>query len=204
MSSDTPASMKITLASKSAARAQLLAGAGVSFGTVGSGVDEDAAKARLLSDDADPRDIALALAETKALVVSTRRSGLIIGADQTLDLDGSLFDKVATLDEARHRLERLRGREHQLHSGVAVARDGAVIWRETRSATLRMRDFSDGFLAAYLARNGEAALSSVGCYQLEGEGLQLFDRIEGDYFTILGLPMLGLLALLRREGVIAA
>ena len=204
MSEGGQASKQVTLASKSAARAQLLAGAGVSFETMGSGVDEDAAKARLLSDDADPRDIALALAETKALVVSTRRPGLIIGADQTLDLDGSLFDKVATLDEARHRLERLRGREHQLHSGVAVARDGAVIWRETRGATLGMRDFSDGFLAGYLARNGEAALSSVGCYQLEGEGLQLFDRIEGDYFTILGLPMLGLLALLRREGVIAA
>ena len=194
----------LTLASKSAARAQLLAAAGLVFDTVGSDVDEDAAKARLLADDADPRDIAQALAETKALVVSTRRPGLIIGADQTLDLDGSLFDKVTSLEEARHRLERLRGREHQLHSGVAVARDGVVIWRETQSASLVMRDFSDGFLSAYLARNGDAALSSVGCYQLEGEGLQLFEKIEGDYFTILGLPMLGLLNLLRREGVIAA
>ena len=194
----------ITLASKSTARAQLLAGAGVVFETVGSGVDEDAAKARLHAEDADPRDIALALAETKALVVSTRRSGLVIGADQTLDLEGSLFDKVATIEEARHRLERLRGREHQLHSGVAVARDGLVIWRETRSATLAMRNFSTVFLEAYLARNGDAILSSVGCYQLEGEGLQLFERIDGDYFTILGLPMLGLLALLRREGLVAA
>jgi septum formation protein len=193
----------VTLASRSAARAQLLAGAGVTFTAIGSEVDEDAAKARLLADDAGPGDIALALAETKALVVSTRRDGLIIGADQTLDLDGSLFDKVATLDEARHRLERLRGREHQLHSGVAVARGGEVIWRETRTASLVMRRFSDDFLDAYLTRNGEAALSSVGCYQLEGEGLQLFERIDGDYFTILGLPMLGLLALLRREGVIA-
>ena len=194
----------VTLASKSAARVQLLAGAGLTFETVGSGVDEDAAKARLLADDAGPRDIAQALAETKALVVSTRRPGLIIGADQTLDLDGSLFDKVTCVDEAQHRLERLRGREHQLHSGVAVARDGVVIWRETQSASLTMRDFSDAFLLAYLARNGEAVLSSVGCYQLEGEGLQLFEQIAGDYFTILGLPMLGLLALLRREGVIAA
>lgn len=193
----------VTLASKSAARAQLLAGAGVVFETVGSGLDEDAAKARLLSDDADPRDIALSLAETKALVVSTRRPGLIVGADQTLDLDGSLYDKVSNLDEARHRLERLRGRTHQLHSGIAVARDGEVIWREVESARLTMRDFGDDFLGGYLARNREAILSSVGCYQLEGEGLQLFDRIEGDYFTILGLPLLGLLALLRREGVIA-
>lgn len=194
----------LTLASKSAARAQLLAAAGLVFETAVSGVDEEAAKARLLADDADPRDIAQALAETKALVVSTRRPGLIIGADQTLDLDGSLFDKVASLPDARHRLERLRGRVHQLHSGVAVARDSVVIWRETQSASLAMRDFSDGFLSAYLARNGDAALSSVGCYQLEGEGLQLFEKIEGDYFTILGLPMLGLLDLLRREGVIAA
>ena len=196
--------ISITLASKSAARAQLLAGAGVVFEAVGSGVDEDAAKVRLLSEDADPRDVALALAETKALVVSTRRPGLVIGADQTLDLDGSLYDKVSTLEDARHRLERLRGRRHQLHSGVAVARDGEVVWRETQSAALTMRDFSEGYLDAYLARNAEAALSSVGCYQLEGEGLQLFERIEGDYFTILGLPMLGLLALLRRERAIAA
>jgi septum formation protein len=195
---------EVTLASKSAARAQLLAGAGVRFEAVGSGVDEDAAKARLLSEDAGPRDIAQALAETKAVVVSLRRPGLVIGADQTLDLDGSLFDKVETLAEARHRLERLRGRTHQLHSGVAVAREGAVIWREIQSATLTMRGFSDPFLDDYLARSGEAALSSVGCYQLEGQGLQLFERIEGDYFTILGLPMLSLLALLRREGVIAA
>jgi len=194
----------LTLASKSAARSQLLAAAGLVFDTVGSGVDEEAAKARLLADDADPRDIAQALAETKALVVSTRRPGLVIGADQTLDLDGSLFDKVANLEEVRHRLQRLRGREHQLHSGVAVARDGVVVWRETQSASLAMRDFSDGFLNGYLERNGDAALASVGCYQLEGEGLQLFERIEGDYFTILGLPMLGLLGLLRREGVIAA
>jgi septum formation protein len=195
---------QVTLASKSAARAQLLAGAGVRFETAGSGVDEDAAKARLLSEDAGPCDIAQALAETKALVVSLHRPGLVIGADQTLDLDGSRYDKVETLAEARHRLERLRGRKHQLHSGVAVARDGSVIWRETQSASLTMRAFSDPFLDGYLARSGEAALASVGCYQLEGEGLQLFERIEGDYFTILGLPMLGLLALLRREGVVAA
>lgn len=193
----------LTLASKSAARAQLLTAAGLVFEATGSGVDEEAAKARLLADDADPRDIAQALAETKARVVSTRRPGLVIGADQTLDLDGSLFDKVANLQDARHRLERLRGREHKLHSGVAVARQGVVVWRETQSATLAMRDFSDEYLSAYLTRNGDAALSSVGCYQLEGEGLQLFERIDGDYFTILGLPMLGLLDLLRREGMIA-
>lgn len=194
----------LTLASKSAARARLLAGAGVVFDLAESGVDEDEVKIRLLGDGASPREIALALAEAKALTVSRGRTGLVIGADQTLDMDGALFDKAASIEEARRRLQTFRGRAHQLHSGVAVARDGALIWREVQSAHLAMRGFTDAFLETYLARNSRAALSSVGCYQLENEGLQLFERIEGDYFTILGLPMLGLLDLLRREGAIAA
>ena len=192
----------ITLASKSAARTQLLAGAGVIFETIGSGVDEDAVKARLLAQKVNPHQIAMALAEAKALAVSARRPGFVIGADQTLDLDGVLHDKVSSLSEARDRLQKLRGRSHQLHSGLVVARDGAVVWRETPSATLTMRTFTDAFLDGYLDHNGAAILSSVGCYQLEGEGLQLFERIEGDYFTILGLPMLGLLSFLRREGAL--
>jgi septum formation protein len=194
----------LTLASKSAARARLLAGAGVVFDVAESGVDEDEVKIRLLGDGASPREIALALAEAKALTVSRGRTGLVIGADQTLDMDGALFDKAASIEEVRRRLQTFRGRAHQLHSGVAVARDGALIWREVQSAHLAMRGFTDAFLETYLARNSRAALSSVGCYQLENEGLQLFERIEGDYFTILGLPMLGLLDLLRREGAIAA
>jgi septum formation protein len=193
----------ITLASKSAARAQLLAGAGIGFETAGSGVDEDLAKSRLLARRASPRDVAEALAEAKALAVSVARPGLVIGADQTLDLDGALRDKVSSPPEARRRLQELRGCTHRLHSGLVVAREGAVLWREVSSATLTMRAFSDAYLDDYLERNGEALLSSVGCYQLEGEGLQLFERIEGDYFTILGLPMLGLLAFLRREGALA-
>jgi septum formation protein len=192
----------ITLASKSAARAALLTGAGVVFETAGSGVDEDAIKKRLLLENAGPWDIALSLAKAKAEAVSAWRPGLVIGADQTLDLDGVLFDKMDSLDQARRRLQQLRARGHQLHSAVAVARDGVTIWNEVRSASLGMRAFSEAFLEAYLARNGQAALSSVGCYQLEGEGLQLFDRVDGDYFTILGLPMMGLLDLLRREGVV--
>jgi septum formation protein len=107
------------------------------------------------------------------------------------------------LADARERLQALRGRRHQLHSGVAVAEGGAIRWSEVQSAGLAMRDFSDAFLDDYLARNADAALSSVGGYQLEGEGLQLFDQIDGDYFTILGLPMLGLLTLLREDGAVA-
>ncbi len=193
----------IILASKSAARAQLLAGAGVAFEVTGSGVDEDVIKQQLLADGAAPRDVALTLARTKALAVSAGRPGLVIGADQTLDLAGVLFDKAPTLADARERLQRLRGRRHQLHSGVAVAEGGAIRWSEVQTAELSMRDFSDAFLEDYLARNAEAALSSVGGYQLEGEGLQLFDRIDGDYFTILGLPMLGLLTVLREDGAVA-
>jgi septum formation protein len=194
----------ITLASKSTVRAQLLSAAGLRFETTGSGVDEDAEKRRLLAAGADPRAVAAALGEAKALTVSRRRPGLVIGADQTLDLDGRLNDKVASLAEGRTRLQALRGRAHQLHAGVTLARDGAVVWSHSQSATLTMRTFSDAYLDGYLSRNAEAVLASVGCYQLEGEGLQLFEAIDGDYFTILGLPMLPLLAALRREAAVAA
>jgi septum formation protein len=192
----------LTLASKSAARGALLRGAGVAFDTADAGVDEDAVKRALQARGADPKAVAVALAEAKAKAVSVKAPGLVIGADQTLDLAGALFDKVATLEAARARLVLLRGRPHQLHSAIAIARGGGVIWREVVSATLTMRDFSDSFLDAYLAANGEMILSSVGCYQLEGEGVQLFESIHGDYFTILGLPMFCLLDFLRGEGVV--
>ncbi|MET0336141.1 MAG: Maf family protein [Caulobacter sp.] len=192
----------VTLASKSAARTQLLTNAGVPFEAVGAGVDEDAAKASLLAEKATPREIADALAELKAVKVSTKRPGLVIGADQTLDLDGQLYDKATTMFEARERLKSLRGESHKLHSGLVVARDGRPIWREVTTATLRMRDFSDEWLDGYLQRQGEAILGSVGCYMLETEGVQLFDRIDGDYFTILGLPLMGLLDFLRLHKVL--
>ena len=199
MSSDlTP----LVLASTSASRATLLRNAGVVFTAKAPGVDEDAAKAALLGEGSGPRDIADALAELKAIRVSARMPGLVIGADQTLDLDGELMDKASTLDEARDRLRRLRGRRHRLHAGVVVARNGEPIWREVSTATLEMRDFSDAFLDDYLDRLGPGVLSSVGCYHLEGEGVQLFHRIEGDYFGILGLPLTGLLDLLRRHGAL--
>jgi septum formation protein len=195
--------MSLVLASKSVTRRAVLDGAGVPYEAVGSGVDEEVAKVALLARRATPRQVAEALAEDKALAVSVGRPDLVIGADQTLEFQGQLYDKAETVEEARERLKTLRGKPHMLHSAVVVAQGGAVVWRETQSATLKMRDFSDGFLEDYLAAEGEAALGSVGCYRLEGLGLQLFSKIDGDYFTILGLPMMGLLDLLRRRGVLA-
>lgn len=196
-------SAPIVLASKSAARAAVLTGAGVPFETAVAGVDEDAVKTALLAEGASARDVADALAELKALKVSRNTQGLVIGSDQTLEFEGRLYDKARDLGEARERLKAMRGKPHKLHSAVVVAQDGAPIWREIVSATLTMRDFSDDFLEAYLVTEGEQALSSVGVYRLEGPGAQLFSKIEGDYFAILGLPLMGLLDLLRRHGALA-
>lgn len=193
------AATNIVLASTSAIRQQVLRSAGVPFEAVAAGVDESSVKDSLLAEGVGPRDIADALAEAKAVKVSMRRLGLVIGADQTLDLEGRLFDKAQSVEEARDRLKDLRGRTHRLHCGMVVARDGVAIWREVVTTTLRMRPFSDAYLDAYLERNTPQILHSVGCYQLEGEGVQLFDRIEGDYFAILGLSLIPLLDILRRH-----
>jgi len=192
----------VTLASKSAARSAILRGAGVSFGTEDSGVDEDIIKTQLLGQGAGPADVAAALAREKALAVSRNRPGLVIGADQTLDFEGRLHDKPADLDQAAAHLRAMRGRTHALHAAVAVAREGEVLWETLSTAELAMRAFSDTFLAHYLESDAGALLSSVGAYRLEGPGVQLFSEIRGDYFTILGLPLTGLLELLRREGVL--
>ena len=192
----------ITLASTSSARTMILRNAGVAFEAVGSGVDEDAAKAGLLAEGASPREVADALAELKAFKVSTKRPGLVIGSDQTLELDGALFDKVDTVEAARERLIQLRGKVHKLHSAVVVARDGQPIWRVVETASLSVRNFSDAWLDGYIARNSPQILWSVGCYLLEGEGVQLFDRIDGDYFAILGLPVTGLFDFLRLHGAL--
>ena len=196
--------MSVILASKSAARRAVLDGAGVAYEALVAGVDEDAVKAGLVAEGASPRDVADALAELKAIRVSRGRQEFVIGADQTLDLDGTLYDKAETLEAARERLIVLRGKTHRLHSAVVVAKEGAPIWREVVTASLTMRDFSDAFLDEYLRTEGSAALGSVGCYRLEGPGAQLFSKIEGDYFAILGLPLMGLLDLLRRHGELAA
>jgi septum formation protein len=194
----------IVLASKSRSRAAVLSGAGVAFETEDSGVDEAALKSGLLAGGASPRDVAERLGEAKALAVSARRlHDVVIGADQTLDLAGTLYDKPTDLGEARAHLSALRGKGHALHGGIVAAERGEVVWRATETSRLWMRDFSDAFLDAYLARGGAGLLASVGGYQLEGEGAQLFERIEGDYFAILGLPLLPLLGFLRRRGAIA-
>ena len=195
---------KVVLASKSASRSAMLRAAGVAFETAGAGVDEAAAKAELLAKGAGPREIAEHLARLKALAVSAGRPGLVIGADQTLDLDGRLFDKAETCAEARAHLTALRGRAHSLHTAAVVAEDGEIVWRATESPRLTVRGFSDEFLDGYLARGGAALLGSVGCYLLEGEGAQLFERIEGDYFAVLGLPLLPLLEFLRSRGALAS
>jgi septum formation protein len=195
-------SQPIVLASKSLARRAVLEGAGVPVEVAGSGVDEDAAKARLLAEGADARAIAEALAELKAVSVARSRPEFVVGADQTLEFEGRLYDKAATVDEARQRLKLLRGKPHRLHSAVVVARDGAAVWRETDTARLVMRDFSDRFLEDYLAHEGVACLGSVGCYRLEDPGAQLFSEVDGDYFAILGLPLLGLLEFLRQHGAL--
>ena len=192
----------LVLASQSAVRGRLLAAAGVRFEVVASDVDEPSEKTAL--SDSTPRRVAEHLADAKAADVSCRRpEALVIGADQTLELDGQLFDKAQTLEEGVERLRILRGRTHLLHAALACARGGEVTWRRLETARLAMRRFSDEFLDCYAARNPDALLRSVGAYELEGEGAQLFEAIEGDYFTILGLPLLPLLGYLRSQGELA-
>lgn len=196
--------IRLILASKSAARQALLKGAGVPFEAMGAALDEDDVKDDLAAHGLDPKAMAMALAQAKAVETSKVVEGLVIGADQTLDLSGELVGKSADLGAARERLISLRGRRHQLHSATAAAQDGELLWADIRTATMTMRAFSDAFLDGYLMRNADAALASVGCYQLEGEGVQLFDRIDGDYFTILGLPLPPLLEFLRGRGLLQA
>ncbi|QQS14764.1 MAG: Maf family protein [Rhodospirillales bacterium] len=191
----------IVLASTSAGRRALLSGAGVAFEPVAPEVDEAAEKRAMGAVDAAA--LAARLAELKALDVSRRRPGAwVVGGDQTLDRDGLLFDKPETIDQARAHLVALRGRAHALRAAICVARDGAVVWRHLSSARLTMRDFSDSFLDAYVAACGGSLTTSVGAYRLEGPGAQLFESIDGDYFTILGLPLLPLLAFLRGQGAL--
>lgn len=191
----------LVLASRSASRIALLTGAGLTFEADASRVDERAVEAPLLAAGAGPGEIALRLAEAKASDVAARRpNDLVLGCDQTLGLDRERFVKPENRAAARAQLERLRGRPHELHSALALVADGRVVWRDIVVARLTMRSFSDAFLDDYCDRAGDAVLASVGCYQLEGLGITLFEAIEGDYFTILGLPLLPLLAELRRIG----
>jgi septum formation protein len=195
---------RLILASASEVRARVLKSAGVAFDIRPAHVDEDAVKESLLAAKAPLRDVADALAELKAVRVSASRpDALVLGADQVLAFEGGLVSKCASLDEARVLLRRLRGRTHQLISALVLAKAGGAIWRTVETATLGMRDFSDRFLDDYLAAEGEGLLKGVGCYRLEGRGAQLFERVEGDYFTVLGLPLQPLLAALRQHGIVA-
>jgi septum formation protein len=193
----------LILASGSAARQRLLRSAGVAVTVDPARVDEASIIESLQVEGARPRDVADLLAELKVLQVSGRHPGaLVVGADQVLSLGKELFQKPGNLAGAREQLRRLRGRTHVLSSAVAVARDGSVIWRIVQEAQLTMREFSDAFLESYLAEAGGDILGSVGGYHVEGLGLQLFSRVEGDTFTIQGLPMLPLLDFLRTHGMV--
>jgi septum formation protein len=193
------APLRLVLASGSASRARLLAAAGVDFIKAPADIDE----AALMPADGDAGAAALALAGLKALSVSEHRPGaLVLGGDSILELDGERIGKSPDVAAARVLLIRLSGRTHRIVSGAVLARDGKVVWRHVGEGRLTMRPISRDFLDAYLAEQAPAVLASVGCYHLEGRGSQLFDRIEGDYFSILGLPLLPVLAALREQGML--
>lgn len=191
------------LASSSAVRARLLRDAGVSFGVRPADLDEEAVKSTLRTQGVPAADFADALAEAKALNVSrVSPEALVLGCDQTLICGERLFDKPRDLAEARENLSFLRGKTHQLISALVLAKGEKIVWRHTERATLTMRAFSDGFLDDYIKSEGRQILTSVGCYQLEGRGSQLFDSVKGDYFTVLGLSLIPLLGALRDRGLV--
>lgn len=191
----------LVLASGSPTRRALLENAGLEFATVRPDVDERAAEQPLAEAGGSPQEVARLLAAVKASVVSEMRHGdLVIGADQVLELDGERFVKPVEMEAARRQLLKLAGRTHYLHAAAACARNGEVIWEGLQSAVMTMRPLGPAAIGRYLAAVGPVALESVGAYQLERRGVQLFDRVEGDYFAILGIPLLPLLAFLRTEG----
>ncbi len=195
----------LVLASGSTVRARLLSESGVPFTVLPAEVDESAIKSTLHQQGLPVAEFALALAEAKALNVSTLSpQALVLGCDQTLLCGTRLFDKPRDIAKARENLAFLRGKEHQLVCAAVLAQNGEQVWRYAERAHLTMRDFSDGFLDAYLESEGAQLLGSVGCYQLEGKGAQLFSAVTGDYFTVLGLPLIALLGVLREHSVVAS
>jgi septum formation protein len=196
------AEQPLVLASRSASRRAVLAAAAIPVEALPADIDERAIEAQ--AGPKPPGEIALMLARAKACAVAGKLPGrLVLGADQTLALGERLFAKPADLATARDQLKSLRGRTHELHSGLVLVRDEVVLFEHCEIARLTMREFSDRFLESYLETVGLAVTASVGGYQVEGAGIQLFERIDGDHFTILGLPLLGLLQYLRREGCLA-
>lgn len=193
--------MSFILASGSASRRAILENAQVAFEVDPADIDEGAVKD---SFSGDPAALAMKLAELKALEVSKRRPGaLVLGSDQVLEFEGVAYDKARSVAEAEARLRQLRGQTHYLQGGIALARDGEIVWRHQATSTLVMREFSDAFLADYLDNAGDILTKGVGCYAFEGLGAQLFERTEGDYYAILGLSLLPVLGALRAHGALA-
>lgn len=194
---------RLMLASGSRFRRAMLEAAGVDIDVSPAEIDERAVEGTLEGTGASPEDVAEVLAEAKALDVSERHPGrLVLGCDQTLSLGEELFHKPKDMEDARRHLLRLSGRTHRLNSAAVLARNGVAIWRHVGVASLTMRKLEPAFVGRHLARVGPMALNSVGAYQIEGEGIQLFEKIEGDHFTIVGLPLLPLLEELRELGAI--
>jgi septum formation protein len=197
--------MRLILASESRARRRMLTAAGLTFEAIAAGIDEAALTAGMLAEDNEAAPVAIAchLARAKAEAVSRRfPEALVIGSDQVLAVGDQMLSKAHDQAEARSTLIKLRGRRHSLHSAVAVVRDNVVVGSAVDSARLVMRDYSDAFLDRYVAAAGDALTTCVGAYELEGPGIQLFETIDGDFHTILGMPLLPLLDILRREGAI--
>ena len=197
-------SARLILASGSAIRRDILDGAGLDYDVITRPVDEAAIKAAMLTENARLRDIADALAEAKAMRVSRQEAGLVIGADQIMVMENRLFDKPKSMEEARERLISMRGKKHELIGAVVICESGLPVWRHMCKTKLWVRDFSDDFLDWYINTEGEALMKSVGAYRFEGPGSQLFEKVEGDFFAILGLDLLPVLDYLRTRGVIAS
>ncbi|MFN4183176.1 MAG: Maf family protein [Hyphomonas sp.] len=195
-------SLAVTLASTSKSRRALLAAAGVEAESVAPNVDEEAFRNSMRANKLPVRDQAMQLAELKAMRVSAGRSGLVIGGDQMLALGDEAFDKPVDLEAAKNHLRQLSAKSHTLETAIVICEDGALIWRHLARPKLTMRPLTEDFIETYVSACGDALLSTVGAYQLEGPGAQLFTRIEGDYFSILGLPLLPLLDYLRIRKVL--
>ena len=194
----------LTLASQSKSRGALMRNAGLIFDQRASSVDEDAVKESLRAEGASTRAQAESLAELKAMQVSQKVTGIVFGADQMLDLEGEAFDKPLGRDGAREHLKRLRGKTHTLETALVACENGLPVWRVHTRPKLSMHDFSDAFIEDYLDKAGEGILSSVGAYHLEGLGAQLFSKIEGDYFSVLGLPLIQMLGWLRDREILSS
>lgn len=195
----------ILLASASEIRLALLRAANVPATAQPARIDEDSIRAALGAEGAPPRDLADTLAEMKARKIAEKNPGaLVLGCDQVLEMKGRIFAKPETREEARAQLHELRGQTHRLLSAAVLYENGQPVWRHVGQARLTMRDFSDSYLDDYLARNWDSIRHAVGCYKLEEEGIRLFSAVEGDHFTILGLPLLPLLSYLGARGLIPA